>query len=609
MRATLSAVLSAATAGGLLLAALLAAPAAAADALRAGVDDFRFSEYSADFVLDRDAEGRSILTTQETFVAEFPPNQNRGMQRAIPLEFEGRPTDVDLVSVTDGDGAPRPVDTESEDGFLIVTSAADDYVSGSQTYVFTYTQRNVTLPASGTSSGEDEFYWDANGTAWRQPFDDYRIRVELGPGLAEAATGTASCYRGVAGSTDGCVLDEADGVVTASGTDLAAGENVTIAVGFAPGTFTPRDDSYFAAAWGWVQLIGLAASLVLLAVAARRRATVLKDAPGRPTIIAEYEPPVQGLFLSAQLRTKTTKVAAAALVDSAVRRFARIEEVEGRKGKPSFLLRVLDPAEVSLRRAGRPRPLAVDEQRFRDIAFGPSPAPGTVRDLAEKDKAFGKEVTALLSTLTKRAEEEGLRRPGTVRGSVWLILATVVAVIVAVVGGAGLLAASLGGALPFVLVLVAIAIGALVCVLLAKVPVTAAGAELRDHLRGLELYLKLAEADRFAVLQSPEGAQRRMLGPVEVVEVTERLLPWAVLLGLESEWATALLVAYEQAGEDPVWYSGSSGFQAAAFASSVSSFSSSASSFVGSSTSSSSGGAGGGGSSGGGGGGGGGGGV
>lgn len=49
------------------------------------------------------------------------------------------------MSVTDGDGEARPVDTEREDGFLLVTSAADEFVSGSQTYVFTYTQHNTTL--------------------------------------------------------------------------------------------------------------------------------------------------------------------------------------------------------------------------------------------------------------------------------------------------------------------------------------------------------------------------------------------------------------------------------------------------------------------------------
>lgn len=628
---------SGATAGVLLAVALVGAPVAgAAEALEAGraeagtpavaapaagplaavvvgslgrgVDDFRFSRYAADFELGRDAEGRSTLTTVETFVAEFPADQNRGMQRAIPLEYRGYPTGVDLVSVTDEAGDPRPVDTETEDGFLLVTSAADDFVRGSQTYVFTYTQHDVTLPASGTSSGEDEFYWDVNGTAWRQPFDEYDVRLRLSPGLVDAATGTAACYRGGAGSTDGCAIGRDGALVTASGTDLAAGENVTVAVGFSPGTFTPRDDAYFASGWSWVQLVSLLGLLAVLVAAIRRRATVLRDAPGRPTVVAEYEPPAQGLFLAGALRGKAARAPSAAFLDAAVRGLARIEETSSGR-KPGFLLRVLDPATAAPRRAGRPRPVPEDEQRFFDIAFGPSPAPGTTRDLSAKDKAFGKAVSAFQLGLTKRLTEAGLRRPGTVRGSVLLVVVAVVAVVGAVLGGALLLTAVLGGALPLVLVLLAVLVGAAICVLVSKVPVTAEGAELRDHLRGLELYLRLAEADRFAMLQSPKGADRRSAGPVEVVEVTERLLPWAVLLGLEKEWAAALATAYEQTGESPGWYSGPSGFQAAAFVGSVSSFSSSATSFVGSSSSSSSGGAGGGGSSGGGGGGGGGGGV
>ncbi|WP_132438016.1 MULTISPECIES: DUF2207 domain-containing protein [unclassified Rathayibacter] len=627
--------LSAGAAGMLLAAALAGAPTAAAGPLRAvhvgepvaaaavgaaaigaaavggparGVDDFRFSRYAVDYDLGRDAEGRSTLTTVETFVAEFPEDQNRGMQRAIPLEYQGYPTGVDLVSVTDETGRARPVDTETEDGILLVTSAADGFVSGSQTYVFTYTQHDVTLPGSGTSSGEDEFYWDANGTQWRQPFDRYDVRIRLTGGLAEAATGTASCYRGSAGSTDGCSIGRDGAVVTASGTDLAAYENVTVAVGFAPGTFTPRDDGYFASGWAWAQLASMLVLLGVLVAAIRRRATVLRDAPGRPTVIAEYEPPAQGLFLSAALRGRSSRAPAAALLDAAVRGLVRVEEKDSGR-KPGFLLRVLDPATAAPRRAGRPRVVPPVDREFFDIAFGASPTPGAVRDLSGKDKEFGKAVSSFQTVMSARVVEEGLRRSGTVRGSVLLIVLAVVAVVGVVLSGALLLGAALGGALPIVLLLSALVVGALVCVLLAKVPLTAAGAELRDHLKGLELYLRLAEADRFAMLQSPRGADRRSVGPVEVVEVTERLLPWAVLLGLEKEWSAALATAYEQTGESPVWYSGSTGFHAAAFAGSISSFSSTASSFVGSSSSSSSGGAGGGGSSGGGGGGGGGGGV
>ncbi|MBF4463187.1 MULTISPECIES: DUF2207 family protein [unclassified Rathayibacter] len=583
------------------------AAAGAAGIVRVGVDDFRFSEYSADFVLERDAEGRSLLTTTETFVAEFPQSdQNHGIRRAIPLDFQGYPTDVRLVSVTDGGGTPRAVDTETDGGFLLVTSAEEGFVHGRQSYVFTYTQHNVTLPAAGTASGEDEFFWDTNGTAWSQPFDRFDLRVRLGQGLEEAMTGALSCYRGRAGSTDTCSIGRDASGVSASGGSLASGENVTVAIGFAPGTFTPRDDRYFASGWSWVQLGGLAGLLIVLVLAVRRRRTVLRDAPGRPTVIAEYEPPAQGLFLSAALVGKTAKAPTAAFLDAAVRGLVRIEETAGGR-KPAFALRVLDPAAAAPRRAGRPRTVPSDDRRFFDVAFGR--VPGTVRELSGRDRAFGAAVSGFVHGLSERTTEAGLRRAGTVVGSVVLVVVAVLAFTAAFVGGVVVVSSSLGGLLPGVLLAVAVAMAAASIVLVSKVPLTAAGAELRDHVRGLTLYIRLAEADRLAVLQSPRGAERRAAGTVDVVEVTERLLPWAVLVGLEKQWAEALAVVYEREGEAPLWYSGTSGFRAAAFVGSVSSFSSSASSFVGSASSSSSGGAGGGGSSGGGGGGGGGGGV
>jgi uncharacterized membrane protein YgcG len=100
------------------------------------------------------------------------------------------------------------------------------------------------------------------------------------------------------------------------------------------------------------------------------------------------------------------------------------------------------------------------------------------------------------------------------------------------------------------------------------------------------------------------------LDPAVVLKLNERLLPYAVLFGLEQEWSRELAALYEERGETPGWYAGRGAFDSRAFALGVASFSSASStSWSGSSSSSSSSGSGGGGSSGGGGGGGGGGGV
>jgi hypothetical protein len=142
--------------------------------------------------------------------------------------------------------------------------------------------------------------------------------------------------------------------------------------------------------------------------------------------------------------------------------------------------------------------------------------------------------------------------------------------------------------------------------LVSRKPLTALGAETRDHLRGLKVFIEWAEADRIRMLQSPQGAERVQVDTTDrrvMLRLYEALLPYAVVFGQEKEWARELAVLYG-AGASPAWYAGSGGFDASSFSSGISTLSASTAS-----SSSTSGGSGGGGSAGGGGGGGGGGGV
>jgi len=190
-------------------------------------------------------------------------------------------------------------------------------------------------------------------------------------------------------------------------------------------------------------------------------------------------------------------------------------------------------------------------------------------------------------------------------------LVAILSATAAFITGVFMLENATGGALPFLLFVPPILVVFVVFALVFRASLTEKGAELRDHLKGLELYIRLAEADRLRMLQSPTGAEREPVSPVDtrqVVDVYEKLLPYAVLFSLERQWAEELGKYYTEASPD--WYSGTSAFNAGVFAASISSMATTAAtSYSGSSSSSSSGGSGGGGSSGGGGGGGGGGGV
>ena len=108
----------------------------------------------------------------------------------------------------------------------------------------------------------------------------------------------------------------------------------------------------------------------------------------------------------------------------------------------------------------------------------------------------------------------------------------------------------------------------------------------------------MAEAERLAFNQSVGGAMR---DAHDRVVLYERLLPYAVMFGLEKSWGEVLNAVYQEADCVPAWYFGAQAFNASSFANSIKSFSSVASS----ASSSGSSGSGGGGFSGGGGGGGG----
>lgn len=68
-----------------------------------------------------------------------------------------------------------------------------------------------------------------------------------------------------------------------------------------------------------------------------------------------------------------------------------------------------------------------------------------------------------------------------------------------------------------------------------------------DHLWGIRDYIALAEKDRLAFLQSPRGAELRhdLSVDAQVLLLNEKLLPYAVLFGLEKEWVRELGVQYE----------------------------------------------------------------
>lgn len=612
---------------GLAALALAAGPAVAAGAVErgvardggaavvstgpaiAGLQDFAFASMDVEYTIDRAGDGTSTARVVETFVAEFPSfDQNRGMQRRIPDSWQGAPLNPTLVSVTDGAGNPRPVETETDDGHLIVTSRSDDYVHGEQTYVFTYTMVNVVRFFADT--GVQEFYWDVNGVDWAQPFGRVAATVRMSDNFADALTGGMDCYRGYQGSTQTCAIardDGADGgaAIEASADGLAAYETVTVAIGFEPDTFVPFDPSYLASPWGWAQGAAGALGIGAVAFAGVTRSRRLRDEPGRPTIIAEYTPPpgIDALE-SAVLLGHTTKAIPAEVLEQAVVGSIRI--VEGPKrfwGGSRLEAHLVDPSLAD-----------GDGRMLLEGLYGLGAPAGSVYEFGRTDTRFSSAAQRILKAASTELDARGMRRPVPGKTRARPVLLAIGAAILMFVFGFVALDAGVNPVVPILMLIAAVLLVLFVAGMMSRRPLTAKGAEVRDHLAGLKVFIEWAEADRIRMLQSPAGAERVPLDvgrgqvvdpadPVQMLRLYEVLLPYAVVFGQEKEWAAQLAVLYGDGGS-PTWYSGSSGFNAAVFSAGISSLSSSASA-----SSSTSGGSGGGGSAGGGGGGGGGGGV
>ena len=580
------------------LLALVAVPLGLAAPAEASVDSFVFRSFDAVYRLSADADGRSVLRTTETLVAQFPDrDQNRGIRRELVRSYDGHPTGLRVLSVTDDDGTPRAYETETEDGALVLTIADAGYVRGEQTYVIEYEQRDVTRAYADT--GADEFYWDVNGTGWAQPFGRVTATVEIPPELQERLTGGADAASGPEGADGPAEITRTDEGFVATATDLGAYENLSLSIGFEPGTFTPRDSSFLAAPWPTLSLAG-----ALVAVAAAVGALVLRrrrlaDAPGRGTVVAEYDPPEGvGVLVSSVVSGNTGRATTALLLDLAVRGALRILERDGGR-KPSFALELVDPARVT----------DPDERRFVAAVFGEGAGTGRVKELKRADAKVAARIQKLMAAVTKRTVTDGLRKPLPVGPIVGLLVAASLGMSAAIAFAVISLVQAFGG-----LVVVAFIVAAVLALIvtigaLVKHPLTERGVALRDHLAGLRELIRLAEADRIRVLQSPAGAERRDLphDDRDVLRLTEELLPYAAMFGQEEEWGDELGRRYEHQRSRPGWYDGTGPFVPASFAASLGSVSSSMHGV--SSTSSSSGGSSGGTTSGGGGGGGGGGGV
>ncbi len=617
-------------------------------------DNFYFDNFEGDYYLYRDADGKSRMLVVEELTAVFPDyNQNQGIRRLIPYTHnDGKnltiPNPNTFKINAKRNGKDEPIN-KIEQGFReleVYIGEPGKYVTGEQTYTLTYEFENVTMDFDNFQ----ELYWDTNGTGWLQSFKHLTARVHLADDIEQNFTGNTSCYVGNFGAKgeERCKTRVYSSDTTfpisnhsshkiiefTAQNSLSSWENLTYAIEFKPQTFAAATIHHdYTLYIGLGVAILLACGMIALMLAAllstaqkRRYAKTLfvkpEYTPHPEYTVAEM---TQNYFGGHSGKSKT-----ATLIDLAVHHKIELIKTENPKYNPKSLfggtqylwkIRVksadnLNPQQKSVLKILKHSRATIETgEEFTITAHTSS------REMISEANEFDRDVE---NSLYKKGLCEVDSYGCSKQNPKWHNFPSILTACTIAWFVLGLFLITIGynyepnyGVLEgrdfvmpagIILIAVIFILSLTVSIYTSKYAKhTFKGIEISKYMEGLKLYIKMAEAERLQFLQSVQGSDTTHEG---IVKLYEKLLPYAMVFGLEKSWLNELSHYYEfDDVQPPSWYVGVGAFSTLDFVNAMNMASNTISSNIASSTtsssSSSSSGGGGGGFSGGGGGGGG----
>jgi len=512
-----------------------------------------------------------ILNVKETILYDFEGENKHGIYRTIPTEYEidGKKGSFRIqdISVRDEMGSAYKIKVSGNNVVNIRIGDPNLLVTGRKTYVIEYTVRYPVI--YGYAYERDVLYWDAVGHEWDVPIGDVDVTVVLPPKDAETLAAVSSgCYFGPYGSGQTCPQDYDLDISTHSFSYnvalLSAREGMTVAIGFPKGYIA--EPSVFQKFIGYIYnnfavifaaLIPIGALVFVLFDWIRRG----RDARGRGTIVAQYDPP-DGLSPIEAGTIKDERIDAKDLVAEIIylaeRGYIKIKKNEKK------VLGIFSSADYELKRM---RPEKEDLKPFQNMLISFLFTKGETVALSSLKDKFQARRKALYEEVYKRLTTEGyfVQNPQKASKIYTYVLIPLLLVVIYFVD--------------FMEVYMIISIILTMAVFLIGSKIipakTAKGVAVKEYMQGLRDYIEKAEQARIQFHNAPEKNPEHF----------EKLLPYAILFGLEKEWAKEFRDIHM---ENPKWYSSAAGsyyFSANEFAGNMSGFASAFNSSAGASSS------------------------
>jgi len=469
------------------------------------------------------SDGTIIVT--EDIEYDFEYARRHGIYRDIPYKYDygykRYSIKIDVNDVTDFSGNPYKYSVSRSGGLLdIRIGDPDTTVTGVHGYRLQYTVRG----AIAFFDDHDELYWNVTGNEWRVPIDKAGAKVIFDRDIENGVD--AACYTGVSGSRGkSCEYKISPQAVEFRATEaLRAGQGLTIVVGLPKGLIEEPSSStklLWLLSDNWYFGLPFLTLFVFTYVWHTRG----RDPEGKGVIAVRYEPP-EGMT-PAEAGTLADERAdildiTSTIIDLAVRGYLKIEEHKTTSfyvftNRDYKLIKIKQPAAGELK--------SHEEKVFSGLFKGKDNV--MISDLRNK---FYKELPPIKKALYQVMIDERYfpTNPERVKGIYkWIGIVIIIA--------AFFLFSN-------ILLKLSIGLSGLIILIFSRFMPrkTKRGALMNEELIGFREFIERAEKERIERLAKDDPT------------LFDRVLPFALVFGLEDRWADAFRDMYK---DPPSWYS------------------------------------------------------
>ena len=497
---------------------------------------------------------------EEKIDYDFENLEKHGIYRDIVYKYNINDKtyiiNIDNVSVTDENNNKVNFVVSDIRGIKnIRIGDADILVSGRKTYIINYDVER----ALNSFENNDELYWNVTGNGWNVPIENVETIIEL-PTSSPIMDSQVTCYAGDYGSKDTCTSFDfkfvANSTEDISGAvfhtkDLLANQGMSVVLGFAKNIVNIKVEEPLPTMPLWLSIILLIVVFGGLPIFVLIVMILLWYFKGRDEnlhdpIIAQYDSPenlppgVVGTILDERVDKQDVS---SEIIYLAIAGYFKINRLESKK----FLIKSVDYQLDKLKEADDN---LKEYQKILLNAFfkkGNSVKLSTLKyELFADFKKATKEMYNFVSD-----NNYFVKNPTKVRlyyniiGMVFVGLGMFTFPVLTMFSVLGL------------------GVSGVIIILFAAVMSkrTLKGIKARNYILGLKEYIKVAEKERIKFHNAPEKNPQTF----------EKFLPYAMVFGLEKEWAKQFEGIYL---EQPTWYSGAdlATFSAISFVSELGNF-------------------------------------